>query len=275
MALRRGAPSSPVAVAFALILAVAGCSGSESNPSAASPGAEVEPSPETSTAASIESSPEPPPGQFTVDGMTVRLVCKRLRGAHGGAAAGWPGPVEDWDEVIEGLGPETRTCGFEYPGAGDAPPIDEPMTPKIVSDTLAGALEAAGEEPPYLMVGHSLAGLSLRVLVGVHPDLTAGVVLFDGTPVESSRTTRSGWRRPWTGMRRPPSSRLRRSRRGPTCPWRCWRATRRSRTALGPFKVLWHQGQLALTALAPQGHHRVVAGAGHFIFQDSSTSRST
>ena len=36
----------------------------------------------------------------------------------------------------------------------------------------------------------------------------------------------------------------------------------------GHFKQLWRQGQLALTALAPHGHHQVIPGAGHFIFQD-------
>jgi len=41
--------------------------------------------------------------------------------------------------------------------------------------------------PPYVLVGHSLAGLSVRAFVGRYPDEVAGVVLFDPTPVEYLR----------------------------------------------------------------------------------------
>ncbi len=268
MARRRGARSSPIVAAFALIFAVAGCSESESNPSAASPGAEVEPSPDTSTAASTESSLEPSPEDFTVDAMTVRLVCSGSGTPTVVLLPGGRASVADWDQVVEGLGPDTRTCGFEYPGAGDAPPIDEPMTPKIVSDTLTGALEAAGEEPPYVLVGHSLAGLSLRVLVGAHPELTAGVVLFDGTPVEFVEDNRVELEEALDWDAEATIEQASAVTSWPDVPVEVLEADPRVEDRTGHFKVLWRQGQLALAALAPHGHHRVVPGAGHVIFQD-------
>jgi hypothetical protein len=261
---RRGARSSPVAVAFALILAVAGCSGSESEPSAASPGTEVEPSATTSASPSAE----PSPADFTVDAMTVRLVCGGSGTPTVVLLPGGRDSVADWDQVVEGLGPDTRTCGFEYPGAGDAPPIDEPMTPKIVADTLTGALEAAGEEPPYVLVGHSLAGLSVRVFVGAHPQQTAAIVLFDGTPVEFVEDNRVELEEALDWDAEATIEQASAVTSWPDVPVEVLEADPQVEDRTGHFKVLWRKGQLALAALAPHGHHRVVPGAGHVIFQD-------
>ena len=265
MARRRGARSSPFVVAFALILAVAGCSDSESNPTAASPGTEVEPSLETTTT----SSAEPPPDQFTVDGMSVRLVCSGSGTPTVVLLPGGRDPVQDYNLVVVGLGPEVRTCGFEYPGAGDAPSIDEPMTPKIVADTLAGALKAAGEKPPYVLVGHSLAGLSVRVFVGAHPQQTAAIVLFDPTPVElveddpQDMEEQTGW------DAQASIDQASAVTSWPDVPVEVLESDPKVEDRTGHFKVLWHEGLLALAALAPHGHHRVVPGAGHFIFRDN------
>jgi pimeloyl-ACP methyl ester carboxylesterase len=264
VARRRGARISPFVVAFALSLAVAGCSDAESNPTAASPGTEVEPSPDTSTT----SSAEPPPEQFTVDGMTVRLMCSGSGTPTVVLLPGGRDPVADWVQVVDGLGPDTRTCGFEYPGAGDAPRTDEPMTPSIVAETLAGALDAAGEEPPYLLVGHSLAGLSLRVFVGAHPELTAGVVLFDGTPVELIEDDPLGLEEALDWDAEATIEQASAVKSWPDVPVEVLESDPKVEDRTGKLKLLWHQGQLALAALAPHGHHRVVPGAGHFIFHD-------
>ena len=69
MARIRGPHSGPIVVAFALILAVAGCL-IRLSPSTASPGTEVEPSPDASTTSSAALSTD----QYTVDGMSVKLV---------------------------------------------------------------------------------------------------------------------------------------------------------------------------------------------------------
>jgi hypothetical protein len=253
-----------------LLVTAAGCSEeSTSDPSAASPGTEVEPSTETATASSTDSSPEPPPGQFTVDGMTVTLACNGSGTPTVVLLPGGRDPVQDYNLVVVGLGPEVRTCGFEYPGAGDAPPIDEPMTPKIVADSLAGALEAAGEEPPYVLVGHSLAGFSVRVFVGAHPQQTAGIVLFDPTPVElveddpQDMEEQTGW------DAQASINQASAVTSWPDVPVEVLESDPKVEHRTGHIKVLWHEGLLALAALAPHGHHRVVPGAGHFIFRDN------
>ena len=124
------------------------------------------------------------PDLVTVDGRVLHLACRGAGTPTVVLLAGGRDSATNWAGLVDDLGPDTHTCTFDYPGAGDSPPIDEPMTPAIVTATLTGALAAAGEAPPYVLVGHSLAGLSVRVFVGTHPDLVAGVVLFDPTPVE-------------------------------------------------------------------------------------------
>jgi len=266
VARRSGVRGSPISVALALLLTLlaVGCSSdSESNPSTASPGTEVEPSPDPPS----ETSAEAPPEQFTVDGMTVRLVCL---GAGSPTVALLPGghdPVADWDDVVDGLGTDVRTCAFEYPGAGDAPPIDEPMTPSIVAETLAGALEAAGEEAPYVLVGHSLAGLSVRVFAGTYPKQTAAIVLFDGTPVELVQDDPVGLEEALDWDAEATIEQASAVTSWPDVPVEVLESDPKVEDRTGQFKELWRQGQLALTALAPHGHHRVVTGAGHFIFR--------
>ena len=44
--------------------------------------------------------------------------------------------------------------------------VSAPMTPRVVADTLHDTLAAADVPAPYVVVGHSLAGLSTRVFVG-------------------------------------------------------------------------------------------------------------
>jgi pimeloyl-ACP methyl ester carboxylesterase len=53
---------------------------------------------------------------------------------------------------------------------------------------LRRAFAAAAAEPPYVLAGHSLDGLFVRVFAEEHPDEVAGVVLLDSAhPDESAR----------------------------------------------------------------------------------------
>src|SRR3954470_12330583 len=102
----------------------------------------------------------------------IRGLCRivLLAGARDG-----PGT---WDEFRSALGPDVWTCAWDYPGVGQSTGTP-PMTAGIASASLNQTLWQAGVRPPFVLVGHSIAGLTVRLFVGQHPEDVAGVVLFD------------------------------------------------------------------------------------------------
>jgi pimeloyl-ACP methyl ester carboxylesterase len=62
---------------------------------------------------------------------------------------------------------------------GWSDPGPQPRTPRQIADELHTLLTNAGIAEPYVLVGHSLAGKSVRLFALSHPDKVAGMVLVD------------------------------------------------------------------------------------------------
>jgi pimeloyl-ACP methyl ester carboxylesterase len=74
----------------------------------------------------------------------------------------------------------TSTVTHDRPGLGDSEPSERPRQAKVFADELYDLLSALGSNPPFLLVGHSFASLTVQLLAQrVESDL-AGVVLLDG-----------------------------------------------------------------------------------------------
>jgi pimeloyl-ACP methyl ester carboxylesterase len=75
-----------------------------------------------------------------------------------------------------------RLCTYDRAGVGSSPPLaaggPDPW-PGSAADGLAHALDDAGEEPPYVVVGWSYGGMVAQAFATRHPELTAGLVLED------------------------------------------------------------------------------------------------
>ena len=91
-----------------------------------------------------------------------------------------------WDELRTALGPDVRTCAWDYPGVGHSTGAPM-MTADRAASSLHGTLRAANVPRPVILVGHSIAGLTTRLYVGEHPADVAGVVLFDPTVASFAR----------------------------------------------------------------------------------------
>jgi pimeloyl-ACP methyl ester carboxylesterase len=78
---------------------------------------------------------------------------------------------------------QTRVCAYDRAGMGWSEP--GPGAPNATQTTaeLHTLLREAGEEGPYVMVGHSLAGLYSRIYAERYPEEVAGVVLVDSTTI--------------------------------------------------------------------------------------------
>lgn len=79
----------------------------------------------------------------------------------------------------------TRVCAYDRPGTpvgetmSRSDPVPQPVTAGDMVADLHALLEAAGEEGPYILVGHSAGGLAARLYAATSPDEVAGLVLVD------------------------------------------------------------------------------------------------
>jgi pimeloyl-ACP methyl ester carboxylesterase len=118
------------------------------------------------------------------DGVTTVVVV---------AALGSPGL--EWAQIQRALVSDTAVVLYDRAGLGWSDPGPRPRSAGRIADELHQILEAAGVPAPYLLVGHSLGGLVVRLYGARHPDAVAGLVLVDPTPEDYQRRIgRLNWR---------------------------------------------------------------------------------
>ena len=134
------------------------------------------------------------------DGRQMYLECRGSGGPTVLLESGYPntagvwdqaalGPASDMTAVLPGVAAFTRVCAYDRPGTADmvdgalrpgrSDPVPQPRTLAAVVADLHALLAAAGEPGPYVLVGHSLGGLMVRLYAATYPDEVAGLVLVD------------------------------------------------------------------------------------------------
>ncbi|MET0273385.1 MAG: alpha/beta hydrolase [Phenylobacterium sp.] len=102
------------------------------------------------------------------DGPTIILE----HGAFGCAA--------DWAVVQERLASKgLRSLAYDRAGLGHSDPGPRPRDGHAIVADLDALLRALGEAGPFVLVGHSMGGLMVRLFALTHPDKVVGVVLVD------------------------------------------------------------------------------------------------
>jgi len=101
--------------------------------------------------------------------------------------AGSFGTAADWAAVQDvlhekGGGEEIRSFAYDRAGLGLSDPGPKPRDSRAISGDLHKLLSAAGEAGPFVLVGHSMAGVHLYAFALRYPEQTAGMVLVDATP---------------------------------------------------------------------------------------------
>ncbi len=74
-----------------------------------------------------------------------------------------------------------RSCAYDRAGMGFSDAAPGPRDGLAIAADLEHLLEAAKEPGPYILVGHSMAGLRLPTFARRNPDKVAGIVLADPT----------------------------------------------------------------------------------------------
>ncbi len=133
--------------------------------------------------------PVPPGRMIDIGGRRLHLVCAGV-GGQGPTVlleAGAFGFSADWSVVQDKLAQEgVHSCAYDRAGLGFSDPGPLPRDGMAVSGDLDRLLDAAHEPGPYILVGHSMAGLYVRLFARRHADQTVGVVLVDATTPEAS-----------------------------------------------------------------------------------------
>jgi len=70
-------------------------------------------------------------------------------------------------------------ASYDRAGLGWSGPDSTPKTATQAARRLRALLQKAGVLPPFVLVGHSMGGLLVRVFAGLFPDEVAGMVLLD------------------------------------------------------------------------------------------------
>lgn len=121
----------------------------------------------------------------------------RLRVAASGEAR--PGPVvvldcgiagptsASWAWVQRGVAAFAPVVSYDRAGLGLSGPGALPRDGRTLARELRAALAAAGQAPPFVLVGHSFGGLLARLFADEFPGDVAGVVLVDSSHPRQAR----------------------------------------------------------------------------------------
>ena len=125
----------------------------------------------------------PPRGELiNVDGRQQRLVCEGQKivgvptvifesGIYSGAA--------DWGYIQPEVAKNGRTCSYDRAGLGWSQPSRNSRDTASMARELHQLLAAGNESGPYVLVGHSMAGLLTRAFLSQYPTDVVGLVLID------------------------------------------------------------------------------------------------
>ena len=89
-----------------------------------------------------------------------------------------------WNSVQGEIGKYTRACSYDRAGIMWSEPGPRPRDGETIAAELKAVLENAGEEGPYLLVGHAFGGAYIRIFAGQNPDDVCGMVLVESSHPE-------------------------------------------------------------------------------------------
>jgi pimeloyl-ACP methyl ester carboxylesterase len=96
-----------------------------------------------------------------------------------------------WAKVQPQLSGVTRVCSYDRAGFGWSQSRPGTRDANTISAELHELVSVAGVERPFILIGHSIAGLYLRSYAAHYPSDLAGLVLVDGAaPLQDDRLPR-------------------------------------------------------------------------------------
>ncbi len=133
-----------------------------------------------SSAEAADARAYPPPGRMVdVGGYRLHINCTGEGSPTVVIEAGWGDSSASWGWVQPEVAKTTRVCTYDRAGMGWSEASPEPRTAREFAKELHTLLANANEPGPYVLVGHSLGGYTVRVYAHDYPEEVAGLVLVD------------------------------------------------------------------------------------------------
>jgi pimeloyl-ACP methyl ester carboxylesterase len=127
----------------------------------------------------------PAPGKLVdVGGYRLHINCQGQGGPTVVMESGNGNFSLNWGQVPREVAKFTRVCTYDRAGLGWSDRSPQPRTAHNLVADLHTLLERSGVEPPYVLVGHSLGGLLIRLYAHEYPDQVVGLVLVDAAHEE-------------------------------------------------------------------------------------------
>jgi pimeloyl-ACP methyl ester carboxylesterase len=136
----------------------------------------------------------PPPGRMIdVGGYRLHLNCIGAGSPTVVIEAGWGDSSVSWSSWVQPAAARTtRVCTYDRAGMGYSDPGPLPRTAQQFARELHTLLVRADVPGPYVLVGHSLGGLLVRVFTHEYPTDVVGVVLIDSMSPSTATSSASG-----------------------------------------------------------------------------------
>ena len=93
--------------------------------------------------------------------------------------SGGRGHSGGWDLVQPSVAGFTRVCAYDRAGTGRSESLPPHGTAQAIADDPRSLLQSAEIDGPYILVGHSLGGILVRVFAHRYLNEVVGMVLVD------------------------------------------------------------------------------------------------
>jgi pimeloyl-ACP methyl ester carboxylesterase len=123
--------------------------------------------------------PSPPaPGRMVQVGDEMVHVLVEGGGPTVLFDSGLGGSCLEWSKVAADLSADFTVVRYDRPGFAWSPP-SRPHSPVVAAERIVALLQALALPAPWILVGHSMGGLHVRLVASLHPQDVAGLVLVD------------------------------------------------------------------------------------------------
>lgn len=125
-------------------------------------------------------SKKPPASEFVdINSISTHFVKKGSGGPTIVFQSGLGGDYKIWEQIQDSLSQYTTTISYDRAGLQWSEDAGEIKTLSNITSELETLLNKTNCPKPYILVGHSLAGITLRPFIKKHKDDISGIVFID------------------------------------------------------------------------------------------------